>query len=81
VEIRSLAVPAIGEAIAFVHKHALHGAEIGAVRRKERWNLPPEAVREAMINAVAHADYAQRGAPLRVLIFDDRLVMVFSPRD
>ena len=31
------------------------------------------AVREAMINAVAHADYAQRGAPIRVSIFDDRL--------
>lgn len=73
VEIRSLPVRAIEEAIAFVHKHSLHGAEIGAVRRKERWNLPPEAVREAIINAVAHTDYAQRGAPLRLSIFDDRL--------
>ena len=73
VEIRSMPVRAIEEAIAFVQKHALHGAEIGAVRRKERWNLPPEAVREAIINAVAHADYAQRGAPLRLSIFDDRL--------
>ena len=72
-EIRSLPVRAIEEAIAFVHKHALHGAEIGPVRRKERWSLPPTAVREAIINAVAHADYAQRGAPLRLSIFDDRL--------
>ena len=40
---------------------------------KEHWNLPPVAVREAVINAVAHADYAQRGAPIRVSIFDDRL--------
>jgi ATP-dependent DNA helicase RecG len=73
VEIRSFPVRAIEEGIAFVQKHALHGAEIGAVRRKERWNLPPEAVREAVINAVAHTDYAQRGAPLRLSIFDDRL--------
>jgi predicted HTH transcriptional regulator len=73
VEIRSLPVRAIEEAIAFVHKHALHGAEIGAVRRKERWNLPPVAVREAIVNAVAHTDYAQRGAPIRLSIFDDRL--------
>jgi ATP-dependent DNA helicase RecG len=72
-EIRSLPVPAVEEAIAFVHKHALHGAEIGAVRRKEHWNFPPAAVREAIINAVAHADYSQRGAPLRLSIFDDRL--------
>lgn len=73
VEIRALPVRAIEEAIAFVHKHALHGAEIGPVRRRERWSLPPVAVRETLINAVAHADYAQRGAPLRVSIFDDRL--------
>ena len=38
-EIRSLPVRAIEEAIAFVEKHTVHGAEIGAVRRKERWNL------------------------------------------
>ena len=73
VEIRSLPVRAIEEAIAFVQKHTLHGAEIGPVRRKERWSLPPAAVREAVINAVAHTDYAQRGAPLRLSIFDDRL--------
>ncbi len=43
------------------------------MRRRERWNLPPAAVREAVINAVTHADYAQRGAPIRLSIFDDRL--------
>ena len=72
-EIHSLPVRAVHEAIAFVHKHSLHGAEIGPVRRKERWSLPPVAVREAVINAVVHTDYAQRGAPLRLSIFDDRL--------
>jgi len=55
-EIHSLPVRAVHEAIAFVHKHSLHGAEIGPVRRKERWSLPPVAVREAVINAVVHTD-------------------------
>jgi predicted HTH transcriptional regulator len=72
-EIRSIPVRAVEEAVAFVQKHDWHGAEIGAVRRKDRWRLPPEAVREAVINAVVHADYAQRGAPIRLSIFDDRL--------
>jgi len=72
-EIRTLPVRAVDEAIAFVQKHTLHGAEIGPVRRKERWSLPPVALREAVINAVVHTDYAQRGAPLRIAIFDDRL--------
>ena len=64
---------AIEEAIAFVGKHALRGAAIGPVRRQDRWDLPPAAVREAIVNAVAHADYSQRGAPIRVAMFDDRL--------
>jgi predicted HTH transcriptional regulator len=51
----------------------MRGAEIGAARRTERWSLPPAAVREAVINAVVHADYAQRGAPIRLSVFDDRL--------
>ncbi len=72
-EIRSLPVLAIEEAIAFIQKHALHSVEIGRVRRRERWSLPPVAVREAIINALAHTDYAQRGAPLRLSVFDDRL--------
>ena len=68
-EIRSLRVRAVEDTVAFVQKHALHGMEIGAVHRKERWNLPPVAVREAVINAVVHADYAQHGAPIRVVHF------------
>lgn len=72
-EIRTPLVRAAEDAIAFVHKHSLHGAEIGPVRRTDLWSLPPVAVREAVINAVAHADYRQRGAPIRVAIFDDRL--------
>jgi predicted HTH transcriptional regulator len=72
-EIHSFPVHAIEAAIAFVEKHTMHGAEISSVRRKERWNLPPVAVREAVINAVTHTDYSQRGAPIRVSIFDDRL--------
>lgn len=72
-EIHSMPITAVEEAVGFVEKHSLHGAEIGRVRRKDVWNLPPIAVREAVVNAVAHADYSQRGAPIRIAIFDDRL--------
>ncbi len=73
VEIRAPLPLAVEQAIAFVRKHDTRAAEIGTVRRIERWGLPPAAVREALINAVVHADYAQRGAPVRISIFDDRL--------
>ncbi|XVU22087.1 ATP-binding protein [Actinoplanes sp. CA-054009] len=72
-EIRAHLARAAEEAIAFVQKHSLRGAEIGPVRRTELWSIPPVAVREAVINALAHADYRQRGAPIRVAIFDDRM--------
>jgi ATP-dependent DNA helicase RecG len=63
----------IEQTIGFVEKHSTHGVRIARLRRSERWSLPPAAVREAVINAVAHADYAQQGAPIRVALFDDRL--------
>jgi ATP-dependent DNA helicase RecG len=30
-------------------------------------------LREAVINALVHTDYSQRGAPIRVAFFDDRI--------
>ena len=39
---------------------------------------PYEAIREALINAIAHRDYQRRGAPVIVSIFDDR-VEISSP--
>lgn len=64
---------AVEEALAFVRKHEHVGLEIRAARHRERWPLPEVAVREALVNAVVHADYAQRGAPIRLSLFDDRL--------
>jgi predicted HTH transcriptional regulator len=64
---------AVEDAIAFIKRHIQKETIIGEVRRKERWGYPMEAVREAIINALAHADYSQRGAPIRVSIFSDRL--------
>ena len=40
-DIKTPLVQAIDEAIAFVEKHALRGAEINGLRRHDRWNAPP----------------------------------------
>lgn len=71
-------VRAVVEAMEFVRKHAQLAYRIEGARHDKRWSLPLAAIREAVVNAVVHADYSQRGAPLRVLIFDDR-VIVESP--
>ena len=68
-------VRAVVEAMEFARKHAQLAYHIEGARRDERWSLPLAAVREAVVNAVVHADYSQRGAPIRVLIFDDRVVV------
>ena len=66
---------AINQAFEFLLKHAQLSYKIEAIRRKEHWSIPLPAVREAIINAVVHADYSQKGAPIRILMFDDRIVV------
>lgn len=46
--------------------------EPGKMRRQEKWEYPPDAIREAIINAVCHRDYKST-ANVQVRIFDDRL--------
>jgi predicted HTH transcriptional regulator len=72
-EIRTLLPRAAEEAIGVVQKHMSRETVIGPARHVERWTVPPVALREAIINAVVHADYAERGAPIRVAVFDDRV--------
>jgi predicted HTH transcriptional regulator len=73
VEIRSILPIAAEEAIAFAQKHLTRESIIEGVRREERWSIPLVAIREAVMNAVVHADYAQPGAPIRLAIYDDRI--------
>ncbi len=72
-ELRMPLPETIPAAVAFIERHLSSSVEIGRVRRRVRTKLPPVAVREALVNALAHADYSQRGAPIRVAVFDDRL--------
>ena len=45
--------------------------------RVERFPVPREAMREALLNALVHRDYAVP-APIQIRVYDDRLVMVNS---
>jgi len=72
-EVRSYLPGAAEEVITFLRKHMTREAVIGSVKRTDLWTFPVVAVREAIMNAIVHADYAQHGAPIRVALFDDRL--------
>ena len=57
----------------FLKKHAYKSARFGAMQRQDVWSIPLTMLREAIVNALVHADYAQRGSPIRVAFFDDRI--------
>jgi len=72
-EITSYPIIAISEVMDFIKKHAMHGIEIKGMQHTETWSMPLTAIREAIVNAVVHADYSQRGSPIRLAIFDNRI--------
>ncbi len=49
------------------------GAVVRGLKRKEEWLYPPAAIREALVNAVAHRDYRLQGRAIEVRMFADRL--------
>ena len=68
----------VEKAMDFVKKHLKVRFEItGEARRKEIWEYPLDAVREAIINAVCHRYYTE-ASDIQIRIYDDELI-VWSP--
>jgi len=63
------------QADAFFDMHLPVASRIvsGRMRREDRPQYPPEALRDALVNALCHRDYSEAGASVGVAIFDDRL--------
>jgi|YNPNPStandDraft_1061719.scaffolds.fasta_scaffold11776_4 ATP-dependent DNA helicase RecG len=62
----------IEQAFRFVLDNMKVGGWIDGMFREDIHEYPPEAVREAIVNAVIHRDYSQ-STPILVRMFDDRL--------
>lgn len=73
IEIHEHLPVAVERVMEFLKKHAMRGADFSELRRRDVWSIPLTILREAVVNAVVHADYSQRGAPLRIAFFDDRI--------
>jgi ATP-dependent DNA helicase RecG len=63
----------IDETIAFLKRHLNIAYEIKAKRRAEKMEIPEVVLREAIVNAVAHRDYYEKGATVMIELFDNRL--------
>jgi ATP-dependent DNA helicase RecG len=71
----------IEQAIDFVRRsiHLEASIDTGG-RRQERWDYPLEAVREAIVNAVAHRDYSITVMDIELSIYADRLEVISPGR-
>jgi len=66
----------INDAMIFLKKHLRMSFKIESLRRENVLELPEDALREAVVNAVCHRDYFEKGARVMVEIFDDRVDIV-----
>ena len=62
----------IEEAVDFVLRNIRLGATIDGLVRKEKYELPPEAIREMIINAHCHRNLLEESC-IQVAVYDDRL--------
>jgi ATP-dependent DNA helicase RecG len=72
-ELDTYPILALDQAIHFIRKNTFTGATIGERKRIDLPQYPPVAIREALINAIIHTDYASIGSSIVVAIFDDRI--------
>jgi len=63
----------IEDAVMFVKRHINIEYKIENLRREEIPEIPDIALREAIVNAVCHRDYFEKGASVMIEIFDDRV--------
>lgn len=63
----------IESVLKFISRNSRTRIEIGEIFHEKIPQYPVAAVREAVINAIVHADYAMRGVNITIAIFDDRI--------
>ncbi|MBI4243550.1 MAG: putative DNA binding domain-containing protein [Planctomycetes bacterium] len=63
------------EAMTFLEKHLNVRSEIRGFNRQDIYEIPLEALREAVANAIIHRDYTVRGTSIMVEVHEDRAVI------
>src|SRR3990172_12465960 len=61
------------EAVAFLKKHLNVRSEILCFYRSDIYEIPLDALREAVVNAIVHRNYTISGTSIYVRIYDDRV--------
>lgn len=58
---------------AFVRRNTRLAGRVRGMVRNDLPEYPTQALREGLVNAIAHSDYSLRGSQIRVAIYSDRL--------
>ncbi|MFH1641930.1 MAG: ATP-binding protein [Nanoarchaeota archaeon] len=66
----------IESAVNFVLQYLQLRYEIKGLQRKEHYEIPEEAVREAVVNSIVHRDYFEKGANVQINIYDDKIEII-----
>ncbi len=77
-DIRGPMPAAVDRAIAFIDRNTRHPMRVIGLNRLRLDEYPVEALREALVNAVAHRQYEDAGRKILLEVFADR-VIVSSP--
>jgi ATP-dependent DNA helicase RecG len=72
-EVEGTILDAVDEVPKFIARNTRLAAQIKKIRRKDIPEYPEVALREILINALAHADYCIPGSTIQIAIFDNRL--------
>jgi len=65
----------VNDAYEYIGKYNRTRAEFSGLRRIDMHDYPPDALREALLNAIVHRNYSYSGSIL-ISIFDDRIEFV-----
>lgn len=72
-DVRDTLVETVRRAEIWLSEHMRRGSRMTGLERQDWAQFPHGAVREALVNAVAHRDYTIRGEGIRIALFGDRM--------
>ena len=72
-DIEGTVLNAVEEVPRFIRRNTRLAGRIEGMRRQDLAEYPPVALREVLVNAVVHTDYALRGMQVMVAVYTDHL--------
>lgn len=75
IQIHGHAFKLLAEAVGFIDRHLPIASRFkpGQLKRIDEPLIPPTVIREAIVNAICHRDYAITGGSIGIAIYDDRI--------